>query len=266
MGGTGGRSKLTYLKFHDPDNIFPSAVIDPSYYGASKILKTTTGLVTLKLFFDVAVVESCNDIIEYREVSMDTVSSVNKVLRSCPVLRRLSMHGDHFSQPWFHLFEPQWDAPKLESLKYKARGIVKKRVIDYASKTDDLGDIRDLDMKEWRLRHLLSALEGLMGGDSQSFTAGSEHGSAPDIYDTGLDVGLPRPAVDILIGVLERYYERERQLVSSIKDNSWRISGNYNKLDTNLDVQHFRGLFLDTALAIPTLKTVRFDEVIFDRV
>ncbi|KAF9423152.1 hypothetical protein BGZ94_008397 [Podila epigama] len=277
MGGAGGRAKLTNLKFLNPHrNAYDSDVNDPSNYKALRILETTTALVTLKWFFNVSVVESCQDIIDncsntlqyltlhIDEASMDTVSSVNKILRNCPELRRLSVHGDHFSQLWFRLFEPRWDVPKLESLKIKMN--VKKRVIDYAGDNYDLGDLCYLDMGAWRLKNFLYALEGIMKSNSQSFVAGSESGTEQNIYDEGSKVGLDKPTVDILIGVFEQYYERERQLIASIKDNGWRVSSNHNILDNNLDLQRFRGFLLETAMTIPSLRTVRLNSTVFDRV
>ncbi|KAF9416860.1 hypothetical protein BGZ94_010106 [Podila epigama] len=253
-----------------------SDVNDLSNYKALRILKTTTALVTLKWFFNVSVVESCQDIIDdcsntlqyltlyIDNVSMDTVSSVNKILRSCPELRRLPIHGRYFSQLWFRLFEPRWDTQKLESVKFKF--IVQKSVVDYAGDNHDLGNLRE-DLGAWRLERFFSALEGLMNSHSQTFPAeGPKSGSAPDIYDRGLEMGLATPAVEILTGVIEQYYERERQLIANIKDNGWRVSSDHSKLDTNSNLQRFRDLLLDTALTMPALRTVRINSVVFERV
>ncbi|KAF9430423.1 hypothetical protein BGZ94_006900 [Podila epigama] len=280
MGGAGGRPRLTHLKLRNPrKDLYNSFEIDLEVNKALRILKTTTSLVTLKLFFNISMAESCKVIIDYcsntlqylsvyfHVESMDTVSSVNKILRSCPKLRRLSIHGPNFSQLWFDLFEPRWDAPKLESLKFKMN--VKKRVIDYAGDNYDLGDLYDfgdpydLDLRGWQQEEFL---EELMNSNSQSFVAGSENSPAPDIYDEGSKVGLDRPTVDILIDMFEQYYERERQLIASIKDNGWRVSSDYNKLDTNWDLQHFRDLLLETALTIPSLRTVRLNCAVFCRI
>ncbi|KAF9403926.1 hypothetical protein BGZ94_004464, partial [Podila epigama] len=277
MGGAGGRAKLTYLKLRTPfKDIYGSDTDDPPDNKVLRILKATTALVTLELIFDDFVDESCQDNINYCsntlqyltldicEVSMNTVSSVNKILQCCPELRRLSLsiHGRDFSQQWFQLFEPRWDAPKLESLKFKAEA--KTRVIDYIGENHDLGDIRSQDMERWQQiqpRCLFSTLERLRNSYSQSFAVGFGSGSVPDIYDRGLELGLDTPTAEILIGVYEQFYERERQLIASIKDNGWCVSSDHSMLHTNLDLQHFRGLLLEQALTIPTLKTVCLNSI-----
>ncbi|KAF9406834.1 hypothetical protein BGZ94_002944 [Podila epigama] len=243
---------------------------DPPDYKALMILKTTTALVTLKLIFNDFVDESCEDIIDNCSNTLQNLTEyryriqINKILRSCPELRRLSIMTRYFSQLWFYLFEPRWDAPRLESVKFKFR--VAPSVVDYTGDSHDHGDLVDLGLTARQQEAFISDFDGLMISNNQPFAASSQRDAVPDIYKKGLDAGLTRPAVDKLKGIAERYSERERQLIASIKDNGWRVSSDQSKLDTTLDLQRFRGLLLETALTMPNLRTVHLNSAVFDRV
>ncbi|KAF9428504.1 hypothetical protein BGZ94_002133 [Podila epigama] len=234
LGGAGGGAKLICLEFHRPRVNYTSDRV--MMYGSNsialRILEATTSLVKLTLPFDAFVVDSCTAIIDHcsntlqyltldiDKMKMATVFSINKLLRSCPQLRHLAIHGKDYSHGWFHLFEPQWNALKLESFIFEMH--FEHKAIDFA---DDVHNLEALDecfsfyVNLLQEDYLTFDKEVQMNGHSKLSDTGFEFVQVRDVYNIGLEMGLDNPAVDKLLGALERHFEHERQYIASIEES-----------------------------------------------